>query len=159
MFNEEQNFNVLYSFILTVLIAQKKRKQTAIQIHSEEKIEDQANNRENIANLAHNEKNIENRNTKAKKRKRENDEQDMEKKKMKTKNHRETKTSHEIRYKPSINHMPGTDHKKRVRCKFEGCELSSSNFCTACGVHLCIKSDPANTQEKNCFIKYHTLPK
>lgn len=74
------------------------------------------------------------------------------------KNHQEVKTAHNTRYKQSINHMPGTDHKKRVRCKFEGCKLTSSYYCMECNVHLCIKSDAENTQEKNCFLKYHTLP-
>lgn len=77
----------------------------------------------------------------------------------KSKNQREMKTAHSTRYKPSINHMPGIDHKTRVRCKFEGCQLTSNCYCMECGVHLCIKSDPGNTQEKNCFFKYHTLPK
>lgn len=78
--------------------------------------------------------------------------------KSKTETHRELKTEHSRRFKSTINHMPGTDHKKRVRCKFEGCDLASSYYCIECGVHLCIKSDPENTQEKNCFLKYHTLP-
>lgn len=80
------------------------------------------------------------------------------KRKNKRKNQREKKTPHSTRYKPSINHMPGIDFKARVRCKFEDCELLSNCYCIECGVHLCIKSNPQNTQEGNCFLKYHTLP-
>lgn len=65
----------------------------------------------------------------------------------KTKNQREVKTAHQTRYQQSINHMPGTDHKRRVMCKMEGCNLASSYYCVACGVHLCIKSDEENAQK------------
>lgn len=77
--------------------------------------------------------------------------------KNKTETRREVRTAHGIRYKDSIKHMPGTN-RKRQRCKFDGCNLLSSFYCILCDVHLCIKSNAENTQENNCFLKYHELP-
>lgn len=58
----------------------------------------------------------------------------------------------EIRY-DRIDHLPGVQAKRSGnRCRREGCALKTTNFCTKCGVYLCIKD------RKNCFVDFHTLP-
>lgn len=84
-------------------------------------------------------------------------EKNVDKPKKKAK-HREKRPNGKERYKYSA-HMPATNFNERKRCKLEGCRLLSSFYCLACNVHLCIKSDKNNTQEKNCFVKFHTLSK
>lgn len=141
---------VSYLFIFTVLIGLKKR-----QAQSQKN-----NNKENIAVNVIDSTCIEDQEIQTKKRKREPVKSRAVKtpmKEIKTEKEREKMPSHKVRYDETINHMPGANYNKRVRCKLEGCPLSSSFYCVRCKVHLCIKSDKENTQEKNCFLKFHSL--
>lgn len=144
----------------TNLADQTKKNRTKRQL--KQTVQSQLRERNNNVSTALNVIEASNFVDKIKKTEEEDEKQCIELSKSKKKNNQETcrekKTAHSKRYNPSINHMPGTDHKKRVRCKFEGCSLTSSYYCMECDVHLCIKSDSENTQEKNCFLKYHTLP-